>query len=954
MISFHQHELKKLLFLTLVFCAFISSMQHSHAQTAKGVQGIVRDSLGESVIAASVRLLSTQDTLQVSTDIDGRFAFQGVKADQFTLVISSIGFEQINRSFAFDSGSSQLQLAPIVMKFSSTLLDEVQISGGTLVLIKEDTVEYNARDYRVRQNAMAEELVKKLDGVEVDKDGNIQAQGESITRIRINGKDFFGGDVKTATRNLPADIIEKIQVVDDYGDQANLTGNRTGDPEKIINITIAEENNRGTFGQFGAGLGSKPEDMDERNRYQIGGMFNSFTDSRQLSLLGNINNNNNEAFDFDTRGSGARRGPRRQGGPSFGNNADGLTDAYSFGANYRKDFSEQLTMFGNYSFSSQLNNTLSTNEIEETYPGQDALFTNENTDTRAVTNRHRFDWNVEYKPTDRSFLKLAPTLSVNSRDNRLDRRSLQTILATADTISVFQNLNDDETFDASYGLSGLYNYKLNEKGRNVFINFSLNSSTTQEEQDRLSTNLYANLDDPDSVSFYRRQLVDIDNKGWNGGASLSYIEPLSEKSNLELGYEYNFANYDNKRLVDSMDRNGVIAPFTELNNQFKYTFTTHRIGLTYRYRAEKINYSVGAAVLPTLLSGENVLGNTEVSSNRTGFYLIPVARFEYQASRTKSFTADYSGNASEPSFSQIQPVLDISNPQFPVRGNPDLNAQFNHNLRMRYRNFDAKSGNVFFAMLMANVVQDQIVSNRSTSYSEELGAIVQETNFVNADGFYNIRGFYNYSKPFKNRSYVVSFRGGANYNNNVSFTNSEENIARNWVLQQSLDLQINPKEWLEVRPGVSYMFNTTQNTIQSSRNINVSTWATTLNSIITFAPGWLWGLDVTKTSNNGFGNSVEANPLIMNSYVEKQFFKGRNGMLRFSAFDAFNEQVNISRNVTENRITDSRTNRLARYFMLSFTYRFQQFAGKSVSGDQGMPGEPRGGDRFPGGQRPNF
>ncbi|QNL50910.1 TonB-dependent receptor [Olivibacter sp. SDN3] len=947
-------QTKQLYAILLTACLTITFIEPALTQTGKSVSGIVQDSTGLSVIAASVKLTSPSDTLQISTDVDGRFSFKNVKADSFNLTITSLGFRPVAQAFSFRKGENQLNLSPLVMDTEARLLDVVTVTGGTLITIKEDTVEYNAKDYRVRQNAMTEELIKKLDGVEVDKDGNVQAQGESVARVRINGKDYFGGDVKTATKNLPADIIEKIQVIDDYGDQANLTGNRTGDPEKILNITIAEENNHGTFGQFGAGLGNKPENMDDKHRYQVGGMFNSFTNSSQLSILGNLNNNNNEAFNFDTRGSGARRGPRRQGGPSFGNNTDGLTDSYSFGINYRKDFNDKLSTYGNYSYNHSDNTTLSTNEIEEIYPGQDALFTRDNSNTHNITNRHRFDWNLEYKPNDRSFFKLSPTFSLNNGHSNLDRQSLQTILASSDTIAVLQNINDDRNFDASYGISGLYNYKLNDKGRNIFMSFSLNSSKTEQDQDRISTSLSANAQNPDSVNFYLRQLVDIDNKGWNGGASVSYIEPLSERANLELAYDYNFADYDNNRMVDSVDRSGVVAPYTDLNNQFKYTFSTHRVGLTYRFRSEKINYSVGAAVMPTSLNGENVLGGMQVTSNRTGFYFIPVARFEYKASRTKSFTADYSGNASEPSFSQIQPVLDISNPQFLVRGNPDLNAQFNHSLRMRYRNFDFTSGNTFFAMLMANVIQDQIVSNRSTSYSEELGAIVQETNYINANGYYDVRGFYSYSKPFNNRSYVVSLRGGGNYTNNVSFTNSMENIAKNWVLQQSLDVQINPKDWLELRPGISYIFNTTSNTIQDSRNTNITTWAATWNSIITFAPGWVWGLDIAKTSNNGFGSSVEANPLIMNGYVEKQFFKAKNGMLRFSAFDVFNQQVNVNRSVTENRISDSRTNRLARYFMLSFTYRFQNFAGKSGgSFDDGERGRWEGGGR-PGGRPGGF
>ena len=912
------------------------------AQTSKSVHGVLQDSTGLSVIAASIKLTSPQDTLRVSSDVNGKFSFSNVKADHFTLSVTSLGFRPLTRSFSF-TGQRQIDLPTMILRAETTQLDVVNVTGGALVLMKEDTVEYNAKDYKVRENANTEELLKKLDGVEVDKDGNVQAQGESVTRVRINGKDFFGGDVKTATKNLPADIIEKIQIVDDYGDQANLTGNKTGDPEKVLNITIDERHNNGNFGQIGAGMGTKPEE-ENNYRYQIGGMYNSFTGSRQLSVLANMNNNNNQAFDFNTRGGGARR-RRGGGGPGgFSGGGNGLTDSYSIGLNYRKDFNDKWTTYGNYSYNHSDNNVTSSRFQQDFFRDSTGI-SNSSSFSNAISNNHRFDWNIEYKPNEQIFVKLSPTLSIGNNES-YSNESTEQLLQFEDpdrpeTRTDIQYLNTGSSNTPNYGLSGLFNYRLNDKGRNMFVNFSINSGKTKQDQDRITNTLNHDVDNPDSI--YIRQLIDLDNKGLNGGASVSYIEPLTDKTNLEFSYDYNFSNYDNDRLVQNVDEFGNQTYDPLSSNQYDYTFTTHRAGVTYRYRTDKIIYQLGATVLPTRLSGNTVLSGQALSFARNGFYFVPVARFEYKASRTKSFNVEYRGNANEPSFSQLQPIKDISNPNAPVVGNPDLAAEFNHTLRMRYRNFDFQSGNIFFAMLNAQVTQDKITTNRITYQTDSLG-FVQETHYLNTDGNYSVNGFYNYGKPFNDRKYVVTLRGRASFNNNISYANDVENEAKNWVLNQGINVQINPTEWLEVRPGVDFTYNTTKNSIQSNTNRDIKTWAASIYGNINITPTLLWNFDVAKTSNSGYSNNVDANPLIINTFLEQQFFKNKNGMLRLQAFDLLNEQVSISRSVSENRIVDNRTNRLARYFMLSFTYKFQKFAGRSggMSDDDGRGRWDRG------------
>src|SRR5690606_7464643 len=282
---------------------------------------------------------------------------------------------------------------------------------------------------------------------------------------------------------------------------------------------------------------------------------------------------------------------------------------------------------------------------------------------------------------------------------------------------------------------------------------------------------------------------------------------------------------------------------------------------------------------------------------------MPVARVENEDSRTKRFNINYSGRASEPSVTQIQPFTDFSNANAPVTGNPNLSAEFTHELRMFYRNFNISGGNSFFVGVTGSLAEDKIVTNRTTSIDDSIG-LIQATEYLNTDGVYNARGFYNFSKPFADRTFTLSFNGMASYNNNVSYVTTlannsdlltmatQRNIAKNWILSQGINFRYNPKETVEVTPGVRYTYNTTHNTVSSGSNRNVSTWALTLYGSVNLTPTWIFSADIAKTTNNGYNSSVDANPMIVNAYIEKQFFKGRNGAIRFQAFDLLNEQTN--------------------------------------------------------------
>jgi len=397
--------------LLYFFIAALFLSIQGYAQTGRDVHGTVTDSTKATLPGSTVKLITATDSMSTTTDAKGAFLIQNVKGAWFSLVIQSIGFEPIRRRFVLDNTNSPVFLKPITLKQSTTMLGLVTISDVLPVKIKEDTVEFNAAAYKVRDGAPVEDVIKKLPGADVDKDGNITFQGKSVTKVRVNGKDFFGGDLKTATQNLPADAVQSVQMVNDYGDQANLTGIKTGEPQVVLNINIKPSKNHGYFGQASGGDGRdaipQVDGTKDQNRYIAQANLFSFSGNQQIAVLGNLNNTNTNLFNFG--GPGGRQGGG--GGPPGSNNVtNGITTARSIGFNYRDSWGKKITVYGSYSYSDNTVNTISStiqNNISLVNPSTNTQSSTEIDEKK----NHRFNFNIEYKPDTVNYLKISPSYS---------------------------------------------------------------------------------------------------------------------------------------------------------------------------------------------------------------------------------------------------------------------------------------------------------------------------------------------------------------------------------------------------------------------------------------------------------------------------------------------------------------------------------------------------------------
>lgn len=898
--------MKKLILFALLLLPFFAVK----AQIKIQVSGMVKDSTDEAVISAAVRLESARDTVNTITNLDGVFVFNNIKASEFVLTITALGYKTIKQRYFNDPKATQITLDPIVMGKDSRVLNEVVVNGTLDVVIKEDTLEYNAGSYKLKENAVAEDLLKKLPGIEVDRDGNVTAQGKAITKIRVNGKDFFGGDVKTATQQLPANIIEKVQVIDDYGDQANLTGVRDGEPDKILNFTIRKDKNKGYLARGIVGGG-------DQERYQ-GSLFTaSFDNDQQLALLGNFNNTNANVFSLTQGAVGGGGGRGGRGGGAPGGN-DGLTGVNSVGFNYRDTWGKKVTAYGSYSFNNR-NNVTGSSNLQDLLSGGNTISNNTFDNAETMNNNHRFNFNLEYKIDSLNYLKVIPTVSFTNSNATTDSRF---ITLNANNGNTDGNSNFVNAFNnPNYGGEFLYNHRFGAKARNFSINGNFNSTTTSQEQDYIY-NLFNTQ--TSQLERYQYQIINGENQNDNIRIRTSYTEPISKTKNLEFNYAYSFARTDNDRNVRNTATSTQQPVFdASQSNAYVFDFVTHRLGFNYRVNEKKYEYNAGFSVQPTSLTGTG-------GTNRQVTNFFPTGRFSYKFSRTRQLSVNYDGRANQPSYTQLQPITDKTNVQFYVTGNPQLNPEFSNNINLRFNNFDFASGNVLFTNVSYSFTKDKIVTNIISNPIAGERTVLQETQYTNANGFYTVNGFYAFSKPFAEKKYVLGFRGSAFYNNNISFIDSRENTGRNLILSQRLNVQINPVDWIELTPAATYTYNKNNNTLNTRANAEVNSVGTSFDSKVYFAKTWIFSTSFDKTFNSGF-NAISANPFIINTYLEKQFFEGKKGSLKLQAFDLLNQSTSLSFNATGNSTTLSQSNRLARYFMLSFTFNISKFAGNNTT-----------------------
>lgn len=901
-----------------------------YAQTGRQVRGVVKDSAGVGLPMATVKLLSVKDSSIVVANAEGRFIFPSIMVNQFSLVVSSLGYQAVKRRYTLIPGSTIAELDPVILKNDTISLKGVTVTG-TAVRIMEDTVEYNAAAYKVRLGAAIEDVLKKMPGLEVAKDGSISAQGKQISKVQLNGKDFMAGDVKSLTRNLPADLVQNVQVIDDHGEQAKLTGVKTVESQKVLNINIRKDKNHGYLIQGTAGGGRDAIASAKVGRYASSANLFNFRDKRQITVSGELNNTNTSLFDF----TGGRKSP-----DLFGDKQNGITTARAAGLNYRDDWSKKLTAYGSYSIAVNSVYT-SSMVVRDNLSGQSPSIQNSSSSRNDRNLNHRFNFNIEYKPDTLNYFKFIPAFSyggVRSRETFTGR--LQAANSDSTVISDYNGNLYAKSSAPNFGLNVLYNHRFHKRGRNFNVLMTGGRTTDEQYENPVYNYLAGGAGAPVN------QLINSHSRTDSAGASFSYLEPLSNKSYLEFNYNYHVARTTADRLTDTVAEAGIINRDPHLSNDYVFRFITNRFGANYRVGAKKYNFTLGLAAQPAFLEGSS---SVIAPIRHTTFNFSPMLRYVYNFTDLQALTFNFQGTGTAPAYRQLQPVVDFSNASYPVRGNPELLPEFNNTFQIRYNKFGDGTGRTFFSTLSFTRADRKIVVNTVTypaNYTADprlAGAIL--TNYQNASGFYNASAYYVLVGAWAKRKYTWFFNGRLSYNNNISYLTDvldpigidqviQKNTAKNLVLTQGARFRVDIADAVDAEVNANYLISHSDNSVRHA-NLNNSFQTITLgtNGKFYFFKDWTLCYTYSKAINEGYQNAT--NPNLLDTYIECRFLKQNMATIRIAAFDLFNENTGFTSTQNAYAITQNTVNRLGRYYLLTFTLRLQKFAGKAPRGAPG-------------------
>ena len=903
-------------------------MLAASAQTPP-ITGTVRDSSSnkplEKAVVSYVETGKT-DTLHALTDAKGRFSLGVSPAGEFILIISNVGYQTKGRRYpATMAGEVGLiQLDEKIKELGEIVIDAPPVK------IMQDTVEYRADAYPVRKDAVAEDLLKKLPGVEVDAQGNVTAQGQAVTKIRVNGKDFFGGDPKMATKNIPADAIEKIQVIDDASDQAKFSGFDDGDRTKIINITIRKDRNQGTFGNATAGIGTTSPQSNDNNEYELFLRAFRFNNNEQMAVLGNANNTNLNTF---TQGAASFQGGGSRGGAGGGaastspsNNLTssnpyqtGYNDAKTGGFNYANDFTPHLTLFGSYQFTDTKSTIITQGQTINLGSSQPYINTNETSLTTQIKHNVLLNFGWGFDKNDSLLLK--PTYTYTSNQQNNNNGSVYENLEQQPTATINQLYNGKNTSPSLTG-TALWMHRFNKPGRTVSITVTDSPTPTSETDSNYSVQLQP-VDTIHQVSLFQ-----TNNYTYSG--RFSYTEPLSKKSGLEFSYMYSSSENKSTKGVYSLSPKLDETFVDSLSNNFDNTLVTNKFGLTFRHKERKFNYQIGLAGQPTDLNSSTVFEDTLRHFDQKEFVIVPIGSLAYQFSQTKRLRIFYTGTSEQPSANQLQPVPDLTDQRDISLGNPNLKPEFDHHVIVNYNNFNNITGRSFFFNLNTTIVQENISSNIVQD------SLIRYTTPENVTGYYTAQGYANYSIPFDNRTFILTMASKLAYTNNPLFFNNIRDVNRTWVPTETVKFEMDKGDWLETIIGASYNMNSSMYTLINQAggltNSQTESWVFAQSSRVDFLKIFSFRYDLIYTLNEGYASSVGAKPItLLNAVLETRVFKNQAGVIGLAVNDLFNQNKSFSQTTGAGTFQQTQTNILSRFFLLSFTYKFAKFKGAQQS-----------------------
>ena len=916
--------------LLMLLMILFSPMAFAQQSGVNVTGSVVEQGSDTPIEQATVRLLNVKDSAMVRGVVsarNGSFTLKNVKKGSYLLHITFIGYDPLYQPLQITGKKNPVNVGKLELSDGAIELGEAVVIGkAPEITVRNDTVEYNADSYKVTEGSVLEDLLKKMPGVEVDSEGKITVNGKEVKKVMVDGKEFFSDDPKVASKNLPAKMIDKLQVLDKKSDMAQMTGFDDGEEETVINLTVKPGMKQGWFGNAYGGYGSK-------DRYEGNAMVNRFVNNDQITFMGGANNTNNMGFSdlASTMFSGMGGGGGRRGGFGAGS---GITSSGNAGLNFSKEFKpDKLTLGGNTRYSHSDNDARSKSDRQNILPGDSSSYDNSEAMSRTKSDNFGVDFRLEWKPDTMTQLIFRPSFSFSHsmNDNFSDATTLDN---ERDTVNTNKSSNYSESNGYNLNASIDFSRKLNNKGRVFSATLSGGNSDSYSDGMNRSDIVYFNQTDA-----LKNSIIDqrsrYDNKGFNYRAYVSWVEPIGHNNFIQATYSISQRKQEALKNVYNQDADGIYNVLDSAYSQsYRNNFISQRASLSFKSQRAKFNYTIGLNLDPSYSSSENFVGDTTLSKiTRKVVNLSPMAQFNYMFDKRTNLRIMYNGRTSQPSMTQLQPVADISDPTNITIGNPDLNPRYTNNVFIRFQQFTPEKQRAFMIMANGSYIINDIVSY--TSYNQETG--VKTTTYKNVNGNYsgNVRMMLN--TPLKNKKFSINSMTMASFANSNGYINEEKNTNRNLILSERGGIDFR-SSYLDLGVNGNIRYNATSNSLQKENNQNTFNYGAGGYTTIYLPLNFKIESDVNWSTNSGYGDGFKQNEVLWNASASKSFLKNNQGTLRFKIYDILQQRSNISRSITASYIQDSEYNTLGSYFMVHFIYRFSIFKGGASASDVKTPG----------------
>lgn len=865
---------------------------------------VVDTETNEPVPFAAVRLLALPDSTLlagVATDASGKFQLSvtdTLKARPMMVHVSYIGYKPVYRPVSVSSKSTSHVLGDIPLVSEGYALDETVVVGQAPMVVTEgDTTVFNASAYRTPEGSMLEDLVKQLPGGEIDADGKLLIHGKEVKKILVDGKEFFSDDPKAALKNLPVEMVEKLKAYERQSDLARLTGIDDGEEEMILDLSVKKNMKQGWMENFMGGVGSK-------DRYELANTLNRFRSNSQLTVIGNLNNTNNQGFSEMQKESSSSTGNVRS--------RTGLTTSRSLGLNATYDW-KRVKLRSNVQY-------VGTDRLEDSRTTVDNYLRKDNSINKSTAHNRQQNHDLvanaflEWKMDSVTTLIFRPQYRFSSND----RESNGFQEGWGNNVLLNEKESSGKNHNSRYNMTMMLQLsrKLSRMGRNVALKVDYGTNASSTDRKNLSTTRYFK----NNTKKVQNQKIEDDVDGYNYRVQLVYVEPLPWRHFLQFRYSYQYKVNNSDRFVYDWDKKlEEFAPDydEDSSNRFENQYSNHLLNLSVRTSRKKYNYNIGADFEPQKSVSHSLLNDTpENQLEKSVMNISPTVNFRYKFSKRTRLQIVYRGKGRQPNIRDLQPIVDRTNPLNIRVGNPSLKPTYTNTFTLNFNSYSTKHRrNMVATALVENTMNN--VTNQVT-YDSETG--VRTTLPVNMNGNWRASGSFSLNTPFKNRNWVFRTYSFVQFRNQNSFTtlNKEAPVkssVQHLTARERLRLMFRNRQ-MEITALAGLLYNNSYNNVREKRT---ETYDYQIGTEMLFYLPWSMELytDLTYVLREGYDFKGYAKENFMwNCQLSKAFLKKKQLLIRFKIYDILRQDISLVRTITATSIRDTDYNALGSYFMV--------------------------------------